>query len=268
MYFSKVLLKPDKIEGIFREVLKSEKSQSKEGIRYSPAKYEDHQLVWKLFWNNPDMERNFLFRKEMASRQSGNGRNFPVFYVLSEHRPTNYEDWFHIETKLYAPILATGDRLHFSLRVNPVISKPKFGDTSNGDNKRKSARHDVLMNAKHLTSKNYDEKYGEDVWKKDPELYSAFLKDVKVAQEKDAKQWLIKRGQNLGFELSENGFALGRIDFMQDPVHGRKKKLKLVFVDYEGVLTVTDSEQFIRTLTTGIGKSKGLGCGMFLVKRV
>lgn len=43
---------------------------------------------------------------------------------------------------------------------------------------------------------------------------------------------------------------------------GREHEITLVQATTDGVLTITDPDTFRRTLTTGIGRAKGYGCGL------
>ncbi|MBE0437199.1 MAG: type I-E CRISPR-associated protein Cas6/Cse3/CasE, partial [Methylomicrobium sp.] len=45
------------------------------------------------------------------------------------------------------------------------------------------------------------------------------------------------------------------------------KQVSLSTLEFNGLLTVTDPNLFIKTLYTGIGPAKGFGCGLMLVRR-
>ena len=44
-----------------------------------------------------------------------------------------------------------------------------------------------------------------------------------------------------------------------------EKSIRLSKATYEGILTITDKNQFIKTLTRGFGKKKAYGFGMMTV---
>jgi CRISPR system Cascade subunit CasE len=104
-------------------------SQVEKFTRLDP--YGQHQAVWHLFDLPPDAERTgtaFLFRHEWQG-------DLPVFYILSRKTPQDRDGLWNIQSKPYTPQLEAGDRLHFKLRVNPVVT-------------RDGKRHDVVMDAK------------------------------------------------------------------------------------------------------------------------
>ncbi|MCX8648787.1 type I-E CRISPR-associated protein Cas6/Cse3/CasE [Gilliamella sp. B2776] len=195
--------------------------------------YAIHQWLWQLFPNQD--KRTFLFREEQTNKVS-------QYYILSEVAPITDHELFFVETKRYFPQLSLGMKLAFSLRVNPVVFK-------------KGKRSDVMMNVKYLAKK-------QDL----SEL------DLKNRQNEAALNWLIKQSENRGFSLFQNNEKQVRCDVIgtkQHQLHKRTGMNPITFtsVDFEGILTVTDPQLFLETLYQGIGKSKGFGCGLFLIKR-
>lgn len=77
-------------------------------------------------------------------------------------------------------------------------------------------------------------------------------------------KWLTDRA-------SKNGFDVCYVNIIGSKQHsiqrggGSKTKSDLMEVTYNGVLTVTDKEQFVNILKTGIGHSKAYGMGMLTV---
>ena len=45
-------------------------------------------------------------------------------------------------------------------------------------------------------------------------------------------------------------------------------RISFISVTYEGILTVTDKELFVKALTEGIGREKAYGMGMLTVMRL
>ena len=193
--------------------------------------YAIHQWLWQLFPNQE--KRCFLFREERI------GKGYQ-YYLLSEIAPLTNHELFLVETKPYQPKLTVGMKLIFSLRANPVVFK-------NGK------RSDVMMNAKYLAKQQ-----GLD-------------NEIKIRQNEAAINWLIKQSESRGFSLSTiDGQQLDCtvINYTQEQFI-KKSTLKPITyssVDYQGVLTVTDVGLFLNTIYQGVGKSKGFGCGLFLVK--
>ena len=88
-----------------------------------------HRLVWALFADTPDRQRDFLWREEAPGQ----------FMILSA-RPPAALDLFEVDSKPFAPCLAAGDRLGFALRANAVIARAEAPG-------RRGKRHDVVMDA-------------------------------------------------------------------------------------------------------------------------
>ncbi|OCG15607.1 type I-E CRISPR-associated protein Cas6/Cse3/CasE [Gilliamella sp. HK2] len=194
--------------------------------------YAIHQWLWQLFPNQD--KRAFLFHEE----QIGKGYQY---YLLSETEPLSNHDLFSIETKPYQPKLIVGMRLIFSLRANPVVFK-------NGK------RSDVMMNAKYLAKQQ-----------------GLSSKEIKIRQNDAAINWLIKQSETRGFSLltTDDQQVHCTVTSYNQQQFSKRNDLKPITystVDYQGVLTVTDTELFLNTIYRGIGKSKGFGCGLFLIK--
>jgi CRISPR system Cascade subunit CasE len=202
--------------------------------------YREHQMLWKLF---PDIDKNaetkdriFLFRREFDK--------WPIFYVVSAIKPDGGGDGlWTIQSKEYNPKVHEGQRLAFKLRVNPVRSK--------GEKGKRGTRHDVVMDAK-----RNPENIGVDGKGRKP------ISEV-VAEE--GFKWLSARASNSGFlfeagEIRADGY---RQHFLSK---GGKNPIRFSTLDFEGMLTVTDSVKFVKTLFCGIGPAKGFGCGLMLVR--
>jgi CRISPR system Cascade subunit CasE len=81
-------------------------------------------------------------------------------------------------------------------------------------------------------------------------------------------KWLEDRGGKLGFDFDPKKIRI--FEYQQHRIKRRNRKPYIQFssLDYNGILTVTDSDRFYGTLMNGIGRSKAFGCGLMLVKRV
>lgn len=209
------------------------------------AAYASHQWLWQLF---PEQEaRQFLFRQE----QRGG------FFVLSSVPPLAQHNLFRIETRSYAPQLASGALLDFQLRANPVVT-------------RGGKRSDVMMDARYQAK---IQGLPQESWR--------------TLQEAAALRWLEGQGEKHGFELAAQASDsladwAGEEDEQQAPAAGAaivaytqhrlirkadEKPIAFSSVDFTGTLRVTDPQAFTAALYCGLGKSKALGCGLMMVKR-
>lgn len=199
--------------------------------------YAAHQLLWKLFPDDPDVQRDFIFRQEMKG-------GWPTFYLVSRRKPQNVDLFSSVACKEYNPVLRVGEQLDFSLRANPVVARKAEG-------KKHSPKHDVWMDAK---------KEGQAQMLEGSELLSFIDGQV--------KNWLSLRGEASGFSVLTSGVDLQ--GYQQHRVYKKKfgKPIRYSSVDFQGVLTVEDPDAMQKTLFNGIGKAKGFGCGLMLVRRI
>jgi len=201
---------------------------------YRSGAYGGHQLIWDLFSDGPDRQRDFLYRQESIG-------NRLKFYAVSQRPPEDVKGFWEISSKEYNPRIMAGKRLAFTLRVNPVKTKK--------DSDGRQHRHDVVMDAKR---------------KLGPSRKDCFMPEV--VQDK-GKEWLLERCPSLGFSISD---ATLRIDgYQQHKYYKRKGAAPISFstLDFNGILTVADPEVFVnKCLFFGIGPAKGFGCGLMLVR--
>ena len=135
--------------------------------------YREHQHLWRLFETDPDAKRDFLFRQERLSA------GFPRFYLLSNRRPRQVDEVWHIETKEFSPVLNSGQRLAFSLRVNPVVTRR--------DEMGRQQRHDVVMDLKYRNN-----------YKNTPESERPSMTQL---IEEGGRKWLRMRAERNGFSF-------------------------------------------------------------------
>ncbi|WP_434527061.1 type I-E CRISPR-associated protein Cas6/Cse3/CasE [Photorhabdus asymbiotica] len=198
--------------------------------------YTSHQLLWKLF--SEDEKRQFLFREEIGII------GLPVFYVLSKTSPQVESPLFDVQTKAFYPLLKEGQRLAFKLRVNPTIC------TFEPSGKRR--RHDVLMHAKFQARQR-----GETEQKK-----------IKDMMEDAARNWLLnhRRMQKWGVQFDDlldvEGYTQHR------SVKKKGQKIQFSSVDFQGLLTVTNSDLYLAQYAKGFGRAKAMGCGLMLIRTV
>lgn len=207
-----------------------------------------HRLLWTLFADDPDRRRDFLWREERPGRgTSGRGG----FLVLSEREPVDAHGLFDMDPpKAWAPVLAEGDRLAFSLRANPVVTR------KDGDGRAK--RHDVVMDR--LRAVAADQR--------------AELRDT--AMREAGRAWLDRQAGEHGFAVlveevgeTEEKSPLLRIDGYEQLRIARRGEMpaRLSVLEFDGVLEVADSDRFLAALHHGFGKAKAWGCGLMLIRR-
>lgn len=198
--------------------------------------YQVHQLVWQLFADHTERQRDFIYRHEAS-----NGS--PIFYTVSERQPAGDSKIWNIHTKEYKPKLRAGQLLGFTVCANPIRAKRE----DNGQQKR----HDVIMEEKLKLKKE-----GKDF-------------DIPDIVQKNGLQWLEERADSHGFSVASNNV---RVDGYRQHKFFKKKgnnAISLSTVDFNGILTVNDPDVFInKCLFKGIGSAKGFGCGLMMVRRV
>lgn len=202
-----------------------------------------HRLIWTLFGDDPDRRRDFLWRQETPE-----ARAETRFYLLSTRPPEDRLGLFELDPpKPFAPELRPGDRLRFSLRANPVVTRK--------DAAGRACRHDVVMDALQRRGIAGGAR-AEHRW---PVLQEA------------GRAWLESQGERNGFSLVVEGEGRPalRVDGYAQRVIPRERARPALFsvVDFEGVLEVGDPDRFLPALTRGFGKAKAWGCGLMLIRR-
>lgn len=210
-----------------------------------------HHLVWLLFGDHPDRQRDYLWREQ------GPGE----YYVLSARPPEDAMGLFEIDPpRQFAPTLRIGDRLAFSLRVHAQVSL--------GGNKKagvRGRRRDIVSAA--LKQQGV---LGTP-------MQAAARARILVPT---ARAWMSQQGLKHGFSIpmpdEEDEFGweaewtdpfkvLAYHDLMlrregADPMY-------LKVLDLEGELVVTDPAKLLAIIAHGLGQSKAFGCGLMLIRR-
>ncbi len=223
MYFSRIRVlgsQPDKLMAIIKS-----------------NDYDQHKLLWKLFPDDPDANRDFLFKRDEE-------RGFPQFYMVSARQPVFLEDILEIKTRTYQPKIAIGDRLAFTLRANPIRTR-KVDDHS-----KKRKRDDVVMLLKNK-------------YKADGVSIEEMPSKAELSQQA-GEQWLESRAERCGFELE----AVRADSYQQHRFTRKGREIRYSSLDFQGSLSVIDPEKFTNSLISGIGPAKAFGCGLMLVRRV
>jgi CRISPR system Cascade subunit CasE len=202
--------------------------------------YSFHKLLWNLFSDGPDRRRDFLYRFEAI-------KGMPTFYTVSERKPVDSGNMWDVHSKPYDPKLQKGDRLSFTVRVNPIRSKR--------DENGRQQRHDVVMEAKNKVGfKNLPTDQRPHV--------GTLIQDAGI-------DWLKARSTENGFSFEDTNV---RSDgYFQHKLFKGKNTQPITFstLDLNGILSIIEPATFVeKCLFQGIGPAKGFGCGLMLVKRI
>ena len=196
------------------------------------AQQPGHHLIWALFADAADRERDFLWRQ----------MEIGTFLILSARKPQDRHAIFDVdEPKRFAPNLVPGDRLRFSLRANPVVRRRRESS--------RSTKHDVVMDA--LRALPSGARAGHRL----------------SAIRKQGLGWLQRQGDRAGFEVRSDDV---QIDGYQQHRIGRKnssRSMTFSTLDFDGLLVVRDPEALLRTIMRGFGSAKSYGCGLMLIRR-
>jgi CRISPR system Cascade subunit CasE len=188
----------------------------------------DHRLVWSLFAGDTDATRDFLWRRDKSG----------AFFILARRQPVE-SAIFDVEVKEFAPYLAAGDLLQFSLRANATRAVKPPGSRARGE------RADIVMA------------------QLPPRGERAAARPAVITEAGTA--WLTAQGRKHGFALP----APPRVDgyeTLKIPRPGARK-IEIGVLDFDGILQVTDPAIFNAALLRGFGHAKAFGCGLMLIRR-
>ena len=229
LYLSRVRLAPTATAQILAGVLIPEDDDARTATA--------HRLLWTLFHDRPDRERDFLWREETG------GRLDRLRFLTLSHRPPEPDPkLLAVETKSFAPALSAGQRLAFTLRANPVVTRWN-------EAKGKPRRDDVVMSVLRPIPTG-------------PERAAARGEAIVQA----GRSWLDAQGGRHGFQVEDGLRVDGYLPRLIPRDRGRAA-VRFSTLDFEGVLTVTDPDAFLTALALGFGKAKAWGCGLMLIRR-
>ena len=223
MYFSRVEMKFDPVR--YRQIISLEDNL-----------YSSHQLLWKLFPEDREAKRDFLFRQELKG-------HIPYYYILSERKPENLRNLFDIETKNYDPVIRKDGSFIFKLRMNPVITRKSPG-------KKNSVKHDIRMNYK---------KEGISRGLKG-DLLKGFI-------DNQVKEWLTGKSGGYGFTPEAESLVISRYTLHKFRKSREGRAVQFSSLDFEGILTVTEPGLFRDVLFSGLGRARAFGCGLLMIRR-
>lgn len=76
-------------------------------------------------------------------------------------------------------------------------------------------------------------------------------------------EWIVQQGRKHGFDVKPDEFKLLKSEWLK--FHKAGNVVSLLSSTFEGILTVTDREQFIQALEQGVGRGKAYGMGLLTV---
>ena len=195
-----------------------------------------HRLMWSVFSDGPERERDFLWRYD------GRGR----FFTLSARAPAPSALFRPHETKVFEPSLSAGDRLQFKLRANATKDRAAVG--RGRKDQRKNRRVDIVMDRLHQAAPGAAER--------------AELRD-QVA-EAAAADWMKRQGATRGFRshlTAVEGYSTINLGSR------RRQGTTLGILDLVGLIEVTSPDVFLLAVAKGFGRAKAWGCGLMLIRR-
>jgi CRISPR system Cascade subunit CasE len=190
-----------------------------------------HKLVWALFADRPDRERDFLWREQKPGH----------FMALSSRLPEDPHRLFDLDYKPFAPVLSVGDRLGFMLRANPVVARLAVPG-------ERGKRHDVVMDALHAVP------HGDRAVARPQAILTA------------GRAWLARQGEAHGFTPLDDAAVDGydQVRIQRAPA----KPAVFGMMDLSGILEVKDPARFLTRLAQGFGRARAFGCGLMLIRRI
>ena len=98
---------------------------------------------------------------------------------------------------------------------------------------------------------------------------------VPLVREEKQIAWLVRKGEQGGFRLVTDAAGLPQVQVVEIgerngwSVNGEKKNRLLIYVvQFDGFLTVSDPDLFLKAVKSGIGPAKGFGCGLLSLARM
>ena len=208
-------------------------------IALNPKRRETMQALSMPSLMHGAVEQSFIGARQRNLWRVDWLRENCFLLVLSSEKPdfsnlvkqfgymANEKQW---ETRDYKPLLENlqeGDTWNFRLMANPIQSSFKEKNEESGRGKVHA----------HVT-------------------------------QDQQRQWLIKKSEKCGFKLKEVNFDVTNIQWKKF-LKSRKgaKEVIIKTATFEGLLTITNLELFVASLTTGIGRAKAYGCGLLTIAR-
>ena len=176
--------------------------------------------------------------------------NVCYLLIVSEDKPDltlafeqfgPYQKEAYWETKQYDKLLnciENGSMWQFRLTANPTVSRSK--------------------------KKNKDDFQSQKQDSEKIKRGTVYAHKVESYQ----REWLQKKAEKNGFYVKNENVSVVQSQWMQFTKKEAGNRISFISVTYEGILTVTDKELFVKALTEGIGREKAYGMGMLTVMRL
>lgn len=208
--------------------------------QYEKDAYFLHQQIWRLVSRSENQKRDFLYRVEYDQY-----KNVQSILLLAANKIESTKYMTVYVSTLYDPKIIEGESFRFKLRANPIVKRWENG---------KLKEFGLIVDAKHKLKRegaNCVDDYSLD----------------ELIQEKGMK-WLVNKGLQHGFTVKNWGVAIGN-DWEYDVKADTEDKRPFLIrtLDFEGILEVTNVEDFKTVLFKGIGSAKSFGCGLLSVSR-
>ncbi|MFH1876638.1 MAG: type I-E CRISPR-associated protein Cas6/Cse3/CasE [Candidatus Omnitrophota bacterium] len=191
--------------------------------------YEWHKEAWKLFPDRPLDKREFLTRLDADEREF----RLTILSTIKPQKPDWCTQGWWREKEMPQAFFEQ-KRYLFKVTANPTRTLSRRDPAGN---KKKHGSHYAIT--------KFDE----------------------------LKEWITRRGEQGGFTICDEP----RLE-ISSPVFHRlykedKKNLKeyaggIVGVEFKGALEVKNREYFLQTVRNGIGRARGFGFGLFVLKPI
>ncbi len=97
---------------------------------------------------------------------------------------------------------------------------------------------------------------------------------VPLVREERQIAWLVRKGTQGGFRILTEGPGVPQVRVVEigkrsgwSRGDGKKNRLLIYVVQFDGFLEVTDPDPFLEAVRSGIGPAKGFGCGLLSLSR-
>ncbi len=230
--------------------------------------YHVHQRLSMAFGKKDDQKAMFLFRIDNNISSDGSRA---MILVQSEAEPNWQEAFYNAPDflaslpayKPYDPVFHEGDILRYRLLANPT-KKISTGDFAREHTEKYDRQGRKRTIGKRVSIVSLAGPIDETEDERAVRLHDEY------------KDWLGRRSGNGGFVIEK--FDLVRlfrvVGYKPDGFSTRsgswnldKKRLTFNAALMEGILEVTDPEQFMETIRNGIGSAKSFGFGLLSVVR-
>jgi CRISPR system Cascade subunit CasE len=181
-----------------------------------------HRLIWTLFGDKAERQRDFLFRV-VADR--------PLQAIVRSARPpVDQLDLWTIDQRPFTPRITQGQPLRFRVSAVPTVQISRPG-------RARSQRRSVVM----------DLPAGLDAEQRREHVEEAAL------------AWLHAQGERHGFMIVQAGVVdIRRIGVGREGA----RSIVLGTAEFEGRLAVTEPDAFVLLLREGLGPNRSFGYGL------